>query len=326
MGWQPRLAIVLASLLCAACGPASFEPRLAGNTDLSVGDPAELLRASREHFRLGNVALALQGFRRLARQEPANVRAHVGMAACYDRMGRFDLSRRYYEEAMALAPSDRNVRYNFAVSLRLQGLHAEARRAESEAAETVLADPALAGGSVTIDLPPVETAAREPAGPKEGAELVRLSFGEVALITVDAEAPARLREVAAAANPGITLALAPAPPARPAEPSKTAAKPALQAGELRILNGVGRRGLASRVRLWLDRQGVAGTSVGDASIRAPRSIIAYPEGDRARAAALASRLPFRAELRVKPAGRMVLLLGRDALALDDGLRRGTRSS
>ena len=57
-------------------------------------------------FALGNVALALESYRKALRDDPASVEAMVGTAACYEAMGRFDLSRRHYEAALAVAPAD----------------------------------------------------------------------------------------------------------------------------------------------------------------------------------------------------------------------------
>src|SRR5262245_26825430 len=61
---------------------------------------------ARGQLALGNVALALEAFRIAWREDPNSIDALSGMAGCYDSMGRFDLSRRYYETALALAPAD----------------------------------------------------------------------------------------------------------------------------------------------------------------------------------------------------------------------------
>ena len=49
--------------------------------------------------------------------EPNSIEARLGMADCYDRMQRFDLSRRNYEAALALAPADLRILGAFASSL-----------------------------------------------------------------------------------------------------------------------------------------------------------------------------------------------------------------
>lgn len=75
---------------------------------------------------LGNVALALEGYRKAFRDDPRSVEALAGIATCYDRMGRFDLSRRHYEAALAITPGDPRLYAAFAGSLDQQGKAGEA--------------------------------------------------------------------------------------------------------------------------------------------------------------------------------------------------------
>lgn len=88
----------------------------------------------RGQLALGNVGLALEAFRLARRDDPNSTAALAGMADCYDRMGRFDLSRRYYETALALAPADPELLGAFAASLQLQGLNGEALKVRQEIA------------------------------------------------------------------------------------------------------------------------------------------------------------------------------------------------
>jgi Tfp pilus assembly protein PilF len=57
------------------------------------------------HLALGNVALAIESFRKALREQHDSVDAMVGLAGSYYHMARFDLSRRYYESALAIAPA-----------------------------------------------------------------------------------------------------------------------------------------------------------------------------------------------------------------------------
>ena len=103
----------------------------------SVAKPVSLRVAEAHgHLALGNIALALESYRKAAREEPDNLEALAGIAGCYDRMGRFDLSQRNYEAALALAPRDPALLAAFAASLDLQGRSHEAAgvRAEVKAA------------------------------------------------------------------------------------------------------------------------------------------------------------------------------------------------
>lgn len=95
---------------------------------------------ARGHLALGNVALALEGFRKAAREDPASIEALAGIADCYDRLGRFDLSRRNYEMALAITPRHQGLLTAFGASLQVQGRTAEAEAVRRELA--ALARPA----------------------------------------------------------------------------------------------------------------------------------------------------------------------------------------
>ena len=94
---------------------------------------------ARGQLALGNVALALESFRKALREDPASVDALAGLATCYDRMGRFDLSRRNYEAALAIAPADTQLLAALAGSLELQGRSAEATSVRMEITERLAA-------------------------------------------------------------------------------------------------------------------------------------------------------------------------------------------
>jgi hypothetical protein len=446
------LALIISTSLVAGCGTdAELNVRPVGaQAVLPVGD---LLAEARGHFALGNVALALEQFRRAARLQPDNVSALNGMAACYDRMGRFDLSRLYYEKALALAPTDARTLHNFELSLTMQGRKDEAlalaRGAKPLQAPAASPAPAAAPSQdfvaatglqgVTVPLPPVSPAPPPPAPPAPaieraaaaaepveralaGPHLERLSLVEVELVTVSpaktataakqrqdvrrqsAErviqvAPGKLvsqtrtssdwvfPEQTAKAPVSATVPAAPKPqapakivsvapespnqpiakptavvaPVRPANvrlasatvrasaqapvavplpraappPVRVAAKPVSAqtlpaarkpaspvAPRVQGLNAVGRRGLAGRYSLYLRARGWTAPKAADARRMRSATVIYYPVGGRAQAAALAKRLPFRATLMVsnRSGSDLLLLLGSDALAFDNRLR------
>lgn len=70
---------------------------------------------------LGDVTGALGAFRRALTDNPKSVEALNGIAVCYDRFGRYDVSRSYYEAALAIAPDAAMVLNNYGYSLYLQG-------------------------------------------------------------------------------------------------------------------------------------------------------------------------------------------------------------
>ena len=124
----------------------------------------ERIAEARGQLALGNVALALTSFRIAAREDPNSIDALAGIADCYDRMGRFDLSRRYYESALALAPADTQLLAAFAASLQLQGKSAEALSVREEISARNSASAALenaASAEMESAAPPVQVAAAE---------------------------------------------------------------------------------------------------------------------------------------------------------------------
>ncbi|MEO7240350.1 MAG: LytR C-terminal domain-containing protein [Sphingomicrobium sp.] len=155
---------------------------------------------------LGNVALALESFRKALRDEPGSVAAMTGVADCYDRMGRFDLSRGYYEAALAITPADPALLTAFAASLDAQGKRGEAStvRLEVMSRQAAVSSPAPTVVA-QAHLPAIVTQAPAPA-----------IFAQAPPPTVVAPAPisATAPAIASSAIVGrsVTLAL---PPARP---------------------------------------------------------------------------------------------------------------
>ena len=106
----------------------------------------------------GNVALALEAFRLAERESPNSAAPLSGIATCYDQMGRYDLSRRSYEAALALEPGNLEVLGAFASSLQLQGRADEAmnvrREIAARSAATAVPEQQLAEVSAPVSAPP----------------------------------------------------------------------------------------------------------------------------------------------------------------------------
>jgi len=172
---------------------------------------------ARGQFALGNVALALEAFRIALREDPNSIDAMTGVAACYDRMARFDLSRRHYEAALAIAPGDPQLLTAFAASLDLQGRAAEAASVRQEIKQRV----ALAQNAAPEPAPvAVQAAPPKPATP------AALPPPPAVAVASRAEA---VRQAAPAVRPSPT-ATAPVAPAAPFKiaqaPSARVAPPA----------------------------------------------------------------------------------------------------
>jgi hypothetical protein len=265
-------------------------------------------------YALGNIGLALEAFRKALREEPGSVEAMVGLATCYDRMGRFDLSRKNYEMALAVAPSDTSLYAAFAQSLELQGQGPEAARVKAELAERVVAPeaPRAALGSVPVLPPPPAPSVTVALAPprsapvavepvRSGVRLERLSLGEVALVTM----PTKRWE-------SRTVAKSPTSTTIRFEPRREAA--------VTLLNAARVRGLAARTRVYLAARGFRGAAIGDAPRIRQQSAIQYGASEARRAERLAAQFGFELERQTGAMSGLTVLLGRDA-ARDTALIR-----
>lgn len=143
-------------LAVAGCGGQQGKLEIRSTpTPLAQGQRAVPYRIAeaRGQLALGNVALALEAFRLAQREDPNSADALVGIATCYDQMGRFDLSRRNYEAALALAPSSTEILGALASSLQLQGRTEEALGVRQEIAARAAASAALEQAVAEVPAP-----------------------------------------------------------------------------------------------------------------------------------------------------------------------------
>jgi Flp pilus assembly protein TadD len=81
----------------------------------------EDLSAGRAHFRAGRFAEAEVAFHRAAKMNPRDAEAWLGLAACYDRMRRFELADRAYVQAAAIKGPTSEILNNQGYSYLLRG-------------------------------------------------------------------------------------------------------------------------------------------------------------------------------------------------------------
>ena len=314
-------AMALIATACATTPKVAVKPLPTG---IALGPHPVSFRIAEAagQFALGNIALALESYRKALRDEPTSIDAQIGLAACYDTMGRYDLSRRHYEEALALAPSDPHLLGMFAASLFQQGRVDEAAAVRREATERSVssAHPALvaatanssvpaaqglnqAGSSVTVELPiarkseqltaPLNAQRKEPVdvavASRTGPRLERLSLGEVALITTPQGSQ----------RPSVI---------KVRSPVRTAS---FTAAPLLLLNAARTAGLAARTRRYLSTRGFAIALVGNAPHIRARTLIIAPAADHTRALRLARTFSVTPQL--VEGRRLTLVLGRDVL-------------
>lgn len=90
-------------------------------TGQAVDDSELALAQGRDQFATGNYGLAVDSFNAAVTMDPQSVRALNGLAASYDKLGRFDLAERYYSTALALDPNSPVTLNNAGYSQLLQG-------------------------------------------------------------------------------------------------------------------------------------------------------------------------------------------------------------
>jgi len=297
----------LAAVVLTACGTEMVEVRSIKQPLAQGQQPTDFRVAEgNAQLALGNVGLALEAYRKALREQPDSVAAIVGLATCYDRMGRFDLSRRHYEMALAVAPADTDLYSLFAQSLDAQGQRDEAARVKAELAARVVAPEAPRGvpgsvpvlppppaQSVTVALAPPRSAPVAVEQPLAGARLERLSLREVALVT-KGEPRWEMRTVVRTAT-SATIHFDKKPQVA-----------------VTLLNAARVQGLAARTRAYLAGRGFASARIGDAPAVRLQSAILYTAADAPRAERLAAQFGFALERREGSQTGLTILLGRDA--------------
>ena len=310
------LCLLLAAVGAASCSTSAVEVRSIKPSLAEGRQPADSRVAEGNgQLALGNVGLAIEAYRKALREKPDSVEALMGLAACYDRMGRGDLSRRHFEMALAITPANTEIYSSFAESLKAQGQREEAARVMAELAARVVAPEAVRevpgsvpvlppppAQSVTVALAPPRSApvaVERPAG--YGVRLERLSLREVALVTRTEPPRWEAKSVTRTAT-STTIRFEKKPVA-----------------PVTLLNAARVQGLAARARAYLSGRGFSGGKIGDAPATRARSAILYSEADARRAERLAAQFGFLLERREAGRPGVTILLGRDA-ARDVALR------
>lgn len=98
------------------------------DTELPFAPVATDMAEARVQFAEHNYGLAQQHFLKVTEQRPDNVDAWLGLAASYDQLRRFDLSKRAYNKAIALVGPSSAVLNNMGYSYLLQGKLIDAKK------------------------------------------------------------------------------------------------------------------------------------------------------------------------------------------------------
>jgi len=112
--------------------PAASEPAQLG------ADPYDELSLGKRDYHANNYGMAEKHFRRAVELHPNDAEAWLGLAACYDRLRRFDLADRAYKEAIRLVGPTVEILNNQGFSYMLRG---DFRRARAKLLEAEHKDP-----------------------------------------------------------------------------------------------------------------------------------------------------------------------------------------
>jgi hypothetical protein len=244
-------------------------------------DESEYQSAARA-IKQRDYGLALDLLQDARTREPDDIRVLNAFGVVYDKLGRFDLSARYYAEAAEIDPSSAIVRNNLAYSRKLQGLAADATPPTDYAAlpqppatppatdDSAPAIPRTVGAAALAPQPRTLTApaAVAAAATLPATRVARAPTIEAASMTADAPT-VRLEQTAAAPIPA-PLGLETIPDA---EVVLTAASPppAVEAGAMRPLGAPVARALTVQLASTADAASVrleptAAAPVADAQI------------------------------------------------------------
>ncbi len=257
---------------------AEAKPVYMGAADIPAETPTDRLyaaAAAKIEARDYGAALDLLQFARDASPEDARVLNAMGVI--YDKLGRFDLSDRYYALALAAEPGSRVVAANVRYSEILRAAAATPRSA------------ALIGAPVLqLAQQEREQAPAPPQGP------LRATSG--------------LRQIAAAGQPlqvGLRIAVGTGTVRR--------SEPLIAGYSLALINATGRSNAAQPARLYLAQAGWSLASADGAAPAQARSEIRFAPRNQTVAEVLARTLPFKVALTACPNEcAFQLVLGRDA--------------
>jgi hypothetical protein len=147
---SPVRAFTLASVVLTGVGLTACQPTLTPSpvpdpvtlqnpTDIKYYPSDEPVKMGIQRFYEGNFGLSQQYFQNAVEKTPRDVTAWVGLAASYDRLGRFDLADRSYAAAVKLVGHTPSILNNEGYSYMLRG---DLKKARAKFDEALRLDPA----------------------------------------------------------------------------------------------------------------------------------------------------------------------------------------
>lgn len=129
----PPVAGVATSLTPARVDDAGTTVTIQNPGDVKYYPSDQALHLGQEYFNRGVYGTAQKYFQEAVEKAPKDVSAWIGLAACYDRLARFDLADRAYSEAVKLGGPTTQILNNQGYSYMLRGKLAAARQKFKEA-------------------------------------------------------------------------------------------------------------------------------------------------------------------------------------------------
>lgn len=120
-------------------------------SDVKYFPSDEPLRLGKQRFREGNFGLAQRYFQDAVEKSPRDLSAWLGLAASYDRLGRFDLADKAYRSAVSLGGYSTQILNNEGYSYMLRGNLKAARAKFHEALRRDPGNPTIINNLQLLD-------------------------------------------------------------------------------------------------------------------------------------------------------------------------------
>lgn len=248
----------------------------------------------------GNIALALENFRKELRENPNSIDARNGLAVAYDRLGRFDLSQRYYEEALAIQPENKMLLSNLDYSLSMQGKKQNTHEI-----------PQTAENSTSEPIEPV-VVRNDKLSPSISPEGTRIT----ATVSFDDKIQPHPDQWLERTSPHMVqlVTLKPSDSLRPWLTNVTRDR---KLPPVFVLNAARRQGIAARFSAEVHNKGWSAGGVGNSKYRSAKSKLFYDPAMGKEALQLAWSLSILPVMHARPGVKgLVLYIGRDAISVD----------
>lgn len=280
----------------------------------------------------GRYGLAADHYLKKYQRNRQDIEAMNGLAISYDKIGRFDLSRRFYREALRARPDDPVALNNFGYSLLLQKRPHEAQILLDKA--SALLDNEATQRNLRIAVEANTATERDVSAPPSPL-LVRVSHNVQKLIVtpdleflksaskVDVDPRMAARIDSGVRAPIIRIVTRPAKRVAVAAPKN----PVIQSDykpTLEVSNGAGVQGMAARMRAYLKRVSYGVNYLTNAQhFEFQKSTLFYAPGHREAAEAFVKELPIIVHLQESRQLHtdLKLRLGHDAQLFDTQLKK-----